>query len=256
MHLDSHSDSDSDLDLDSYSDLNILLTSHCGNVTFIGLSFSERAFICQFSLCCCCFAFIAKTFRLLFMAFIVLFIQLVMPFVSQGSDVLRVRVHFGAICICLGRSLCRLFGARFARLLPRFTHIPQRLLNAPWRLSKRLSVEWLWVLEVVSIIDAPCPFSKRFLRLLLAFLLSFSVPAYPLQSQILNNNQVLFGYNFMPNNKFDYAQRAWYESESERCTLCVCVYLTGERWIGANECYGADRIFWELAINTKNKAFY
>lgn len=67
--------------------------------------FFEHALLCRFSLCCCCFAFIAKTFRLLFMAFIVLFIQLVIPFVSQGPIVQKVRVLFGAICICLGRTM-------------------------------------------------------------------------------------------------------------------------------------------------------
>lgn len=50
----------------------------------------------------------------------------------------------------------------------------------------------------------------------------FSAFEYPLRRQILNNNQVLFGYNFMPNNKFDYAQRTWGMGASF-ISLWVCV---------------------------------
>lgn len=78
------------------------------------------------------------------------------------------------------------------------------------------------MLEVVSIIDAPCPFSKRFLLLSLLYSAPFPALEYPLQRQILNNNQVLFGYNFMPNNKFDYAQRTWGMGTSV-ISLLVCV---------------------------------
>lgn len=102
MHSDSHSDSDLD------SDSHILLTSHCGNVTFIGLSFARFSlpafpafpFVAVATL-------IAKTFRLLFMAFIVLFIQLVMPFVfykALSEYTLRCHLYLSRLCSSLSSS--------------------------------------------------------------------------------------------------------------------------------------------------------